>query len=99
MNRVAPPRSHTPDPVLYDHSAFGVPLTRHQTCPVEDSFDYASSSRNVKERQVARAQKLAKMGFSGGGEPWRETSTHINRPQRQRFGGIKTLVQSLTGKA
>jgi hypothetical protein len=99
MNRVNPPRARTPDPQLYDHSTFGVPLTRHQTCPVEDSFDDTSSPRYMKKRQVARAQKLAKMGFSGSGEPWREMSTYNSRPQRHRFGGIKTLVQSLTGKA
>ncbi|KAI0686859.1 hypothetical protein BC835DRAFT_1378339 [Cytidiella melzeri] len=103
VERYASPRSRTPDPPIYDPPTLGAPLTRYQTCPTEDSYGYDSSARTPKERQTARAQKLAKMGFSGsgGGDHFRETSAAAAyvRPQRQRFGGIKTLVQSLTGKA
>ncbi|KAI0344512.1 hypothetical protein BDW22DRAFT_1343761 [Trametopsis cervina] len=96
-------RSRTPDPGYYDSLTHGVPLTRYQTCPTEDGGVGTSKVlRSGKERQAARAQKLAKMGFSSGGsaDTWREASTYSQRPpQRHRFGGIKTLVQSLTGKA
>ncbi|KAI0093448.1 hypothetical protein BDY19DRAFT_990083 [Irpex rosettiformis] len=112
-DRSSLPRSRTPDPQFYAYDALpppsaatlGVPLTRYQTCPTDDSYDFVNSARTVKERQVARAQKLAKMGFSGsgagvgvGGEHWRDASSG-SRVQRPRFGGIKTFVQSLTGKA
>ena len=90
------PRSRTPDP---EHSfSYGAPLMRYPTCPVEETLGDRKGTLTVKERQAARAQKLAKMGFSSGGEPWREVSTY-SRSNRQRFGGIKTLVQSLTGRA
>lgn len=90
------PRSRTPEPE--SSFSYGAPLTRYPTCPVEDTFDTRKGSLTVKERQAARAQKLVKMGFSSGGDPWREVST-MSRSNRQRFGGIKTLVQSLTGRA
>lgn len=101
IDRTSLPRSRTPDPQLYDvPPTLGAPLTRYQTCPTEDSYDFGNSTRTVKERQAARAQKLTKMGFSGsGGDHWRDTSVAHTRTHRQRFPGIKTLVQSLTGKA
>lgn len=100
VDRSAIPRSRTPDPQLYEAPpTLGVPLTRFQTCPTEDSYDFINSARTVKERQAARAQKLTKMGFSGSGADHLRDTSNYSRPHRQRFGGIKTLVQSLTGKA
>lgn len=126
MLRSAFPRSRTPDPEsslsYHNHShahsagaAFGTPLARFPTCPTEDSFNELVPHKSSSQaRQAARAQKLAKMGFSSGGDTWREMSGYasVKSPgagaaggaaggggaQRHRFGGIKTLVQNLTGR-
>lgn len=90
-------RSRTPDPETFSH---GAPLTRYPTCPTDDTYNNLmprKSTPTTQERQTARAQKLIKMGFTSAGEPWRE-SPGYSRSQRQRFGGIKTLVQSITGR-
>ena len=108
-------RARTPDPdatLRLSQSAslaFGAPLARHQTCPLEDSLNELvprKASLSTQARQAARAQKLARMGFQaqaggggGAGESWREASEFARGAHKQhRFGGIKTLVQSLTGR-
>lgn len=95
-------RSRTPDPdtTLSYGGSFGAPLARFPTCPAEDTLHELvprKASLSTQARQAARAQKLAKMGFSSGGDTWRESSG-LSRSQKPRFGGIKTLVQSLTGR-
>ena len=109
MLSMFPPRSRTPDPEIdrrFATLASGMPLTRYPTCPAEESIMPRHELLTKQERQAARAQKLAKMGFSstGAADTWKEsTSFSRNQPQQQhrhhRFGGIKTLVQSLTGRA
>lgn len=49
----------------------------------------------TKERHAARSQKLSKMGLPAPTDSWKE-SPRVQR--NHRFGGIKTLVQSLTGR-
>ena len=110
MLSMFPPRSRTPDPDLekrFATLASGMPLTRYPTCPAEESIMPRHELLTKQERQAARAQKLAKMGFSFTGADTRKESTSFSRNQQQhqqqqrhhRFGGIKTLVQSLTGRA
>ena len=102
MSRSTLTRSRTPDPevTLAYSSSFGVPLARFPTCPTEDSLnELVPHKSSTQARQAARAQKLAKMGFSSGGDTWRETSGYPGpRSQKHRFGGIRTLVQNLTGR-
>ena len=98
------PRSRTPDPDSSWTSStitggFGTPLTRYPTCPAEDTILPRNDLLTKQERQAARAQKLAKMGFSSSGaDTWKE-SPAFARSQRQHRFGLKTLVQSLTGRA
>lgn len=97
------PRSRTPDPDSSWSSTtvtagFGTPLTRYPTCPAEDIIP-RNELLTRQERQAARAQKLAKMGFSSSGtDAWKESPAYA-RSQRQHKFGLKTLVQSLTGRA
>ena len=100
MEKMFIPRSRTPDPETSFGSlasGMGMPLTRYPTCPPEDTILPRNELLTKQERQAARAQKLAKMGFSSG-EPWKESSTYARSQRPTRFGGIKTLVQSLTGR-
>ncbi|EMD37599.1 hypothetical protein CERSUDRAFT_114247 [Gelatoporia subvermispora B] len=99
-------RSRTPEPSRsrlppLDVPAFGVPLTRIATAPAQDTFQDFIPSRALteQERQVARANKLAKMGFQSS-DTWQHTAAGNPRGQsssKHRFG-IKNLVQSLKGK-
>ncbi|KAH9935563.1 uncharacterized protein B0H18DRAFT_976273 [Fomitopsis serialis] len=96
------PRSRTPDPSLDDPldrgATTGVPLSRISTAPVQDAYLKPKRGLTDQERQVARATKLVKMGFSTADS---FTATSVNRNQtanRHRFGGFKGFVQSLTGK-
>jgi len=60
----------------------------------------AGRGRNEQERQAARATKLVKMGFQTS-EAWQSQSGYPRGQtgsKHHRFGGIKTLVQSLKGK-
>ncbi|CAL1708048.1 unnamed protein product [Somion occarium] len=95
-------RSRTPDPESdSSYVLTGVPLSRFPTSPDNDTlFDALPSERTLtkQEREVARANKLAKMGFSSGGDSWQGAGS-FSRSQKPRFGGIKTLVQTLTGKS
>ncbi|GJE97721.1 Ankyrin repeat protein [Phanerochaete sordida] len=96
------PRSRTPDPDSSWTSStvtggFGTPLTRYPTCPAEDLP--RNDLLTKQERQAARAQKLAKMGFSSSGtDTWKESPAYARNQRQHRFG-LKTLVQSLTGRA
>ncbi|KAH8107835.1 hypothetical protein BXZ70DRAFT_912873 [Cristinia sonorae] len=99
-------RSRTPDPTNYDTPStrpVGVPLSRYSTAP-NDGFEF-EKTLSKQEREMARASKLTKMGFAAAGvggagvpaEGW--TGRSGGGGQKHRFGGIKTLVQSLTGKS
>lgn len=77
-----------------------MPLTRYPTCPAEEAIFPRNELLTKQERQAMRAQKLAKMGFSSNADAWKESPSYARSTQRNhRFGGIKTLVQSLTGRA
>ncbi|OCH86374.1 hypothetical protein OBBRIDRAFT_761438 [Obba rivulosa] len=98
-------RSRTPDPTRtdvpsLDRPALGVPLSRIATAPPEDTFQDLIPNRAMTEheRQVARANKLTKMGFQSS-ETWQHSASHPRGQgsSKSRFG-IKTFVQSLKGK-
>ncbi|TCD67082.1 hypothetical protein EIP91_000595 [Steccherinum ochraceum] len=107
-------RSRTPDPTedrdfTISPRPVGIPLSRYSTAPHDGFNELGSRGLSKQEREVARANKLTKMGFSvstgsntnatgpnGAGETWSGRSGHGHK---HRFGGIKTLVQSLTGKS
>ncbi|KAH9839437.1 uncharacterized protein C8Q71DRAFT_749520 [Rhodofomes roseus] len=96
------PRSRTPDPSCDDPldrgPTTGVPLSRISTAPVQDAYLKPKRGLTNQERQVARATKLVKMGFSTADTL---AATGANRNQttnRHRVGGFKGFVQSLKGK-
>lgn len=101
-----PLRSRTPDPIVDaspSHFTTGVPLSRFPTTPANDSLYDPPISRTMtrqerEAREVARANKLAKMGFSSSGDTWSGVGS-VPRSQKARFGGIKTFVQTLKGKS
>jgi hypothetical protein len=51
-----------------------------------------------RSQQIARANKLAKMGFSAAELPSSTTNTSPRNSNKSRFGGIKNLVDSIKGK-
>lgn len=75
-----------------------MPLTRFPTCPAEDTIIPRNDLLSKQERQAARAQKLAKMGLTPAHESWKESPSFARTQRPHRFGGIKTLVQTLTGR-
>ena len=84
-----------------------MPLSRYSTTPDDVFGDDRLGARGrgaltKEEREVARVSKLTKMGFAAGaGEAWQggHSGGHSGSgKQRHRFG-IRTLVQSLTGKS
>ncbi|TFK53874.1 hypothetical protein OE88DRAFT_1654226 [Heliocybe sulcata] len=106
--RVAPPfervRSRTPDPegerYSLDEQALGVPLSRVSTAPCEDAvLGRGARSRNVA-RHVASANKLTRMGFVA--TDGYQTPSGYSTPgagNKNKFGGLKSFVQSLKGRA
>ncbi|KZT10590.1 uncharacterized protein LAESUDRAFT_720925 [Laetiporus sulphureus 93-53] len=96
-------RSRTPDPEsdIFGPSSLlaGIPLSRVSTAPAQDTFLSPNRSLTIKERQVARATKLAKMGFASP-DAWQNTmpGSRSQLGHKQRFAGIKGFVQSLKGK-
>lgn len=115
---LAPPvpltRSRTPDPDPSDDERF-VPLSRTSTAPSASTYGSCTTSPVLegRERDVARANKLARMGFvkpvapgagspsSAGSAPLYADATRAaaGTPVKRGFGGIKSFVQSLTGKS
>ncbi|KAI0949666.1 hypothetical protein AcW1_009205 [Taiwanofungus camphoratus] len=101
-------RSRTPDPEPHTsrrnahYHAEGIPLSRISTAPAQDSCVECVPGRpmNEQERQIARANKLAKMGFHTT-DSWQKTSiaprSHISI--KPRFEGIKSFVQTFKGKS
>lgn len=100
-------RSRTPDPIADASSSYfptGVPLSRYPTTPANDSLYDPPVGRTMTKqereaREVARANKLAKMGFSSSGDNWPGVGSLPSRSHKPRFGGIKTFVQTLKGKS
>ncbi|TBU55059.1 hypothetical protein BD310DRAFT_716840 [Dichomitus squalens] len=93
-------------------ATFGVPLSRVSTAPPRHASPDIVTQRTLseQERERARANKLMKMGLlvhdtfprshspygharNGGG------SGGVGGSSKQRFGGIKGFVQTLTGKS
>ena len=91
-----------PSPVVSEAIAEvenGSPLCRVSTAP-EDS---ASERSREHARQVASAIKLARMGFAAGGDVRngvvpRSASPRPSSGSKARFGGLRTFMQTLTGK-
>ena len=100
-----------PSPLSSGGSTFGVPLSRVSTAPPRHASPDIVTQRTLseQERERARANKLMKMGLlvhdtfprshspygharNGGGSGGGGSSG------KQRFGGIKGFVQTLTGK-
>ncbi|GBE81064.1 hypothetical protein SCP_0307880 [Sparassis crispa] len=95
-------RSRTPDPgyeSVHPTTSYPVetiPLSRVSTAPEHDFMP----SMSTQERQVARANKLVKMGFSS--QDWQNATSSYSRTQtghKHRFGGIRTFVQNLKSKS
>ena len=101
-----PLRSRTPDPIIDASSSYlttGVPLSRYPTTPTNDSLYDAPTKRPLTKkereaRELARANKLTKMGFASNIDTWTGVGS-VSRSQKPRFGGIKTFVQTLKGKS
>lgn len=105
-------RSRTPDPEPEARSqessreTTGIPLCRVSTAPVQKSASNTSlPSRGKRElaKHMASANKLTRMGFSTA-EGWQSTAMMPGAPRppvanKARFGGLKSLVQSLKGKS
>jgi len=88
------PRSRTPDPdndlsrissleILDVDTELGPSLCRVSTAPNTSYF-----ARDKRERELASNTKLTRMGFS---------PNEIGRAPPKRFGGLKSLMQSLKG--
>ncbi|OBZ67176.1 hypothetical protein A0H81_13022 [Grifola frondosa] len=95
-------RSRTPDPVsdMLNVPSLngGSPLSRVSTAPLQDIMSERGMSE--QERQVARANKLAKMGLSSYDSWPHAPYGHVRgSSSKHLFGGIKTFVQTLTGKS
>ena len=99
----AAPVSTDPDssPDLYVHSrrSFqGSSLSRGVPSALDDADRVPPKVQQQRDRsqQIARANKLAKMGFSAAELP---SPNSGSRPgNKSRFGGIKHLVDSIKGK-
>ncbi len=79
----------------------GVPLTRVATAPTVDKFGYEfHHDEDISTRQSANASKLARMGFAPDNaiHPPMLNYTSTRSPTKPRFGGIKSLVQTLKGR-
>ncbi|KZT24172.1 hypothetical protein NEOLEDRAFT_444260 [Neolentinus lepideus HHB14362 ss-1] len=102
-------RSRTPDPEPERYnldedsltSPIGAPLSRVSTAPCEDTL----AGRSVRNRRdnaarIASANKLTRMGFVAP-EGYQSSTGYssANAGNRQRFGGLKSFVQSLKGRA
>lgn len=90
-------------PELYAHSGRpfqGSPLPRGLP-PALDDADLVPPTKVQQQRdrsqQIARANKLAKMGFSAAELPSPNSSSRSSN-HKPRFGGIKNLVDSIKGK-
>ncbi|KAF4598462.1 hypothetical protein EYR38_006864 [Pleurotus pulmonarius] len=89
---------YTPSPMFYSEdlsrtSSLEVNDTDGD-CPSTSTTGFAPRTRRDQPRDIARATKLTKMGF---------TAPPASRPQplappTKRFGGIKSLIQGLKGK-
>lgn len=94
-------------------AAFGVPLSRVSTAPPRHASPDIATERSVseRERERARANKLMKMGLAAHDAFPRARSPygHVRNGggsggsggpvAKQRFGGIRGFVQTLTGKS
>lgn len=90
-------------PELYAHSGRsfqGSPLPRGLPSALDDA-DLVPPTKVQQQRdrsqQIARANKLAKMGFSAAELPSTNSSARSSN-HKPRFGGIKNLVDSIKGK-
>ncbi|KAE9408639.1 hypothetical protein BT96DRAFT_970544 [Gymnopus androsaceus JB14] len=94
LSASAAPRSRTPDPdndlsrissleILDVDTELGPSLCRVSTAP-----NTSYSARDKRERELASNTKLTRMGFS---------PNEIGRAPPKRFGGLKSLMQSLKG--
>jgi hypothetical protein len=86
-----PPRARTPDPLDADADVLGsIPLSRVSTAPTH------AAARSVN--------KLSRMGFSTAegykSYEWQPAplGAMSSPPQKQRFGGIRTIVRGFQGK-
>ncbi|KAI0644521.1 hypothetical protein C8Q79DRAFT_927649 [Trametes meyenii] len=124
-SRTPDPRSRTPDPTSqrldvrpsHNPAAFGVPLSRVSTAPPRHGSPDIVTQRTIseQERQLARANKLMKMGLATYDSFPRSHSPygHVRNgggsggsgggggvgSGKHRFGGIRGFVQTLTGKS
>ncbi|KAI0666570.1 hypothetical protein C8Q78DRAFT_1107693 [Trametes maxima] len=120
-SRTPDPRSRTSDPSSqyldinpsHNPAAFGVPLSRVSTAPPRHGSPDIVTQRTVseQERQLARANKLMKMGLATYDSFPRSHSPygHVRNGGgsggsgggggKHRFGGIRGFVQTLTGKS
>ncbi|KAJ7128968.1 hypothetical protein C8R43DRAFT_896683 [Mycena crocata] len=92
-------RARTPDPELglsrvssldgieSVDTELGPALTRVSTAPIPPTRE-----KRVLERHIASANKLTRMGFSPAPQ------TKQDSAQTKRFGGLKSLMQTLKGK-
>ncbi|KAJ6603145.1 hypothetical protein B0H10DRAFT_648810 [Mycena sp. CBHHK59/15] len=90
-------RARTPDPdqglsrvssldgIEFTETELGPTLTRISTAPIPPTRDKRDLARHI-----ASANKLTRMGFSPAPQPVKQ--------DQKRFGGLKSLMQSLKGK-
>ena len=99
----APANTHAdPSPELYVRTrrSFQGPSLSHDgpsTLGDTDRVPPKVLQQRDRSQQIARANKLAKMGFSAAELP-APTPGSRNGNNKSRFGGIKNLVDSIKGK-
>lgn len=89
-----------PDPYVHSRPSFqGSSLPRGVSSALDDAEHVLPKVLQQRDRsqQIARANKLAKMGFSAGEIPSPNSGSRSSS-NRPRFGGIKHLVESIKGK-
>ena len=107
-------RTPDPDPSDADEDTFGVPLTRISTAPPArhagaDPNAISVRTKSEQERERARANKLMKMGllahdsFPRTGSPYAHSRNGGSLGGvgggKPRFGGLRGVFQTLTGKS
>jgi len=92
-----------PSPELYVRArrSFQGPLLSRGAPSTPDDSDRVPPKvlqQRDRSQQIARANKLAKMGFSTTEFPLSTSNSGSRNSSKPRFGGIKSLVNSIKGK-
>ncbi|TDL16727.1 hypothetical protein BD410DRAFT_612803 [Rickenella mellea] len=81
----------------------GIPLTRVSTVPLQESSPTSPNpftTPDTRAKHKGSANKLARMGFTvDAPQAMPVTPPSSSRPATKRFGGIKSLMQSLKGRS